>query len=168
MLRADVEAIRRVNGRLLPFVFPQLFAVATYRAGAALRARGLGKTARLAGIIGQVLTGAEIDPQAKIGPGLLLEHTAGVVIGPGVVAGKRLRLFGGTLLGSTFNLPGSKRPHWGFPTIGDDVLVLAKASILGPVCIGDRAVIGAHALVIDDVPAGAVARGVPAKSFPRQ
>ena len=168
MFRADIAAIRDIKGRVLPFLFPHLFAVAMYRLSSALRARRLVRSARVVAIIGQLLTGAELAPEAEIGPGLFLCHTTGVIVGPGVIAGARLRLFSGALLGSTFNDSGSKRPELGFPTIGDDVLVLAKASILGPVIVGDRAVIGAHALVLDDVPADAVARGIPAKSFPRQ
>jgi len=39
----------------------------------------------------------------------------------------------------------------------------AKATILGNVCIGEGAKIGAAALVITDIPAGATAVGVPAK-----
>ena len=37
--------------------------------------------------------------------------------------------------------------------------------MLGPIHVGDGAVIGAHALVLHDVPPGAVARGVPAQSY---
>jgi serine O-acetyltransferase len=51
--------------------------------------------------------------------------------------------------------------------LGDDVIVLAKASVLGPVTVGDRAVVAAHALVIDDVPSGSIARGLPARTSPR-
>jgi len=49
------------------------------------------------------------------------------------------------------------------PTLGDNVVVGAGAKILGPVWIGDGAQIGANAVVITDVPAGAIAVGVPAK-----
>ena len=49
------------------------------------------------------------------------------------------------------------------PTLGDRVVVGAGAKILGPVWIGDGAQIGANAVVINDVPAGAIAVGVPAR-----
>jgi serine O-acetyltransferase len=45
--------------------------------------------------------------------------------------------------------------------------VFAKASVIGPIHVGDRAVVGAHALVLDDVPPDSTARGLPAVSFPR-
>jgi len=48
------------------------------------------------------------------------------------------------------------------PTLGDNVVVGAGAKILGPVWIGDGAQIGANAVVVKDVPAHAVAVGVPA------
>ncbi len=116
-------------------------------------------------IVAQMLTGAEIDWRAQIGPGFFLEHPAGVVVGDGVVAGRNLVLGAAALLGANSFYESRTRPNVGFPTLGDDVFVFAKASIIGPVEVGDRAVIGAHALVLDDVPADAVARGVPARSY---
>ncbi len=103
-------------------------------------------------VVGQALTGAEISGAATIGPGLRLTHTGGIVVGTGVVAGANLILYSGVLLGNY----GPGRP--GQPTLGDDVRVCSKASILGPVRIGDRALIGAHALVVDDVPAAGTVR----------
>jgi serine O-acetyltransferase len=51
----------------------------------------------------------------------------------------------------------------GAPRIGDDAFIAVGAKILGPVNIGTGARIGANAVVLRDVPAGAVAVGVPAK-----
>ena len=162
---ADLAAARRQkSGRLVPFLFPNVFAVAMYRLASALRTRGAVRTARLATVVAHVLTGAEIDPQAVIGAGLFLEHTTGVVVGPGVVAGRNVVLGAAVLLGSR---PESQsRPRTGFPMLGDNVTVWSKASIIGPVRVGDYAIIGAHALVLDDVPPNTVARGIPARMFP--
>ncbi|WP_369816338.1 DapH/DapD/GlmU-related protein [Cellulomonas sp. Leaf334] len=52
----------------------------------------------------------------------------------------------------------------GSPRVGDDVHLGAGSRVLGPVVVGDRAVVGANAVVVADVPAGAVAVGVPARS----
>ena len=49
------------------------------------------------------------------------------------------------------------------PTLGNDVLVGAGAKILGPIIVGDNARIGANAVVLHDVPAGATVVGVPGK-----
>jgi serine O-acetyltransferase len=54
------------------------------------------------------------------------------------------------------------------PTLGKRVNVGAGAKILGAVSIGDGASIGANAVVLDDVPAGAVAVGIPAKVLPNK
>jgi serine O-acetyltransferase len=48
------------------------------------------------------------------------------------------------------------------PVIGDNCNIGAGAKILGKVVIGDGASIGANAVVIKDVPANAIAVGVPA------
>lgn len=49
------------------------------------------------------------------------------------------------------------------PIIGEKVYIGAKATIIGPVKIGNGAKIGAGALVITDIPAGCTAVGVLAK-----
>jgi serine O-acetyltransferase len=48
------------------------------------------------------------------------------------------------------------------PTIGNNVVIGAGARVLGPIYVGDGAQIGANSVVVKDVPAGAVATGVPA------
>lgn len=149
LLRADWAAIRRASSNPLAHVFPQFFAVAAYRVSHVLWRRGKPRLGRVSMLVGLVLTGAEISGAATIGPGLRLTHTGGIVVGTGVVAGADLILYAGVVLGNH----GPNRR--GQPTLGDGVRVCSKASILGPVQIGDGAVIGAHALVIDDVPAGA-------------
>lgn len=163
-LKADValaRARRSDHDLLLPYLFPHLFAVASYRLAHELGRRGLAPLARLLQIIALTLTGAELDWRAELGPGLFLEHPQGVEIGDGVITGANLVLGLGVLLGSTFHRPAKT----GFPTIGDHVEIWAKASVLGPVHVGDGAIVGAHALVMHDVPPGAVARGVPAQSY---
>ena len=152
LLRADWAAIKHASPNPLTYVFPQFFAVAAYRVSHFLWRRGMLRLSRVSMLIGQVLTGAEISGAATIGPGLRLTHTGGIVVGTGVVAGADLILYAGVLLGNY----GPNRE--GQPTLGDGVRVCSKASILGPVQIGDGALIGAHALVVDDVPAGATVR----------
>ncbi len=155
LLRSDAEALRFHRQRFWPFVFPNYFAVAVYRLAHALRCRRLGIPARLISMAAQTLTGAEIDPGARIGPGLSLAHTHGIVVGEGVRAGARLRLYGGAVLGSTSN---ERRGH-GHPALGHDVTVWSKATVAGPVTVGNGASIGAHALVMRDVPSCDLAVG---------
>ena len=49
------------------------------------------------------------------------------------------------------------------PVIGDNVRIAAGAKILGPVIVGSRTIIGANAVVLNDVPDDSVAVGVPAR-----
>jgi serine O-acetyltransferase len=99
------------------------------------------------------VTGAEIHPAARFGPGLALVHSTGIVVGHEVVAGRDLVLYHGVTLGH--NGRGQGQPH-----IGDGVRVGAGATVLGPIAIGDGARIGANAVVLADVPIGATVVGI--------
>lgn len=105
-------------------------------------------------------SGAEISPQAEIGPGLCLMHSSGIVIGPQVRIGRGARIYQGVTLGD------GSRP--GQPTIGDDVTIGAGAAVLGGITVGDRVTIGAGAVVTKDVPSDSVATGSPATHRPRR
>ncbi len=104
-------------------------------------------------------TGADIEFNAEIGPGMFISHPVGIVIGRGTRIGSHVTIFQGVTCGAR-----SWRPEaiGRFPTIGDHCYLFAHASVLGPIRIGNQCVIGAHALFTDDMPDRAVARGVPA------
>jgi serine O-acetyltransferase len=103
-------------------------------------------------------SGAELRPTSSIGPGLVLKHTTGIVVGGEVVAGERLTLHQNVTLGD-------RRPFGGQPRLGDDVTLGAGACVLGPVTIGDRVVVAANAVVLDDVPSDTLVGGIPARAL---
>jgi serine O-acetyltransferase len=49
------------------------------------------------------------------------------------------------------------------PEVGDNVFIGAGARIIGAVHVGKGAKVGANAVVVDDVPAGATVVGIPAR-----
>ncbi|HEY2746869.1 MAG TPA: serine acetyltransferase [Polyangia bacterium] len=113
----------------------------------------------------EITTGVSLPSHARIGPGFYIGHFGNIIVHPDTVMGERCSISQGVTIG----VLGGGRP--GVPRLGNDVYVGAGAKILGPVTIGDGAIIGANAVVLDDVPPGATAVGVPAriveKSAPR-
>lgn len=102
-----------------------------------------------------VICSADVPINAQLGGGLLLTHPNGIVIHPEATIGPNCLIFQQVAIGLG-SLPG-------LPRIGGGVNVGAGAKILGGVVIGDHARIGANAVVLCDVPAGATAVGVPAR-----
>lgn len=119
---------------------------------------GLRLPARLLSQLTRFLTGIEIHPAATIGKRLFIDHGMGVVIGETAVIGDDVVLFHGTTLGGKSMRRGKRHP-----TVGDNVVIGAGAKVLGPVWIGHDAQVGANAVVVRDVPPGALAVGVPAQ-----
>nr|BFD60641.1 serine O-acetyltransferase [Bdellovibrio sp. CKG001]BFD64055.1 serine O-acetyltransferase [Bdellovibrio sp. HM001] len=110
--------------------------------------------ARLVAEISRWLTGIEIHPGATLGKRLVIDHGFGVVIGETAVIGDDCIIFHGVTLGGLKFDPVKRHP-----TVGNKVLIGTGAKILGPIHIGDGAMIGANAVVIRDVPAGATVVG---------
>ncbi|GAA1783740.1 serine O-acetyltransferase [Luedemannella flava] len=99
-------------------------------------------------------TGIEIHPGATIGRRLFIDHGSGVVIGETAVIGDDVTMFHQVTLGGRGwwrDAKGSRR----HPSVGDRVVLGVGATVLGPVHVGDDARVGAHALVLRDVPPGA-------------
>ena len=101
-----------------------------------------------------ILCHAVIGRKARLGPGLVIVHSLGIMINGDVCAGKNLVLEHEVTMGSEKGRS---------PVLGDDVFVGAGAKVLGGVKVGSHAKIGANAVVTKDIPDGATAVGVPAR-----
>lgn len=98
--------------------------------------------------------GLDIMPAVSIGPGLYIPHPVGTVVMAHSI-GSRCHIISSVTIGMR-NTPA-------FPVIGDDVTIGAGARVLGDIRIGNGAQIGANAVVVDHIPDGATAVGIPAR-----
>lgn len=138
--------------------YPGFHAIALHRVAHSLWKLQLKLLARVISNLSRMLTGIEIHPAAVIGAQCFIDHGTGVVIGETAVIGDRVTLFQGVTLGGMSC--GQTKRH---PTLGDDVMVGAGAKLLGAITVCDGAKIGANAVVLTDVPAGASYVGIPAR-----
>lgn len=104
----------------------------------------------------QIATGSFIPREVEIGDAPHLVHHFDIRIHPKAKLGDRVGLMHEVTIATTMH-------RLGAPTIGNDVFIGPGAKIVGPVKIGDGAVIAPNSLVLSDVPAKATAIGVPAK-----
>jgi serine O-acetyltransferase len=142
-------------------LYPGVLAVALHRVAHWLYRGHMFFLARFVNHFARLFTGIDIHPGAKIGSNFFIDHGF-VVIGETAEIGDNVTMYQCVTLGGTnpTNGEGGKR----HPTILDNVIVGSGAQILGPIIIGERARIGAAAVVTDDVPAGATMVGQKARS----
>ncbi|CAM3526330.1 acetyltransferase [Corallococcus sp. ZKHCc1 1396] len=120
------------------------------------------KVPRLAGVVSAVgnrLHNSHVDTRAALHPSVELGYGGiGVIIAPGVEIGEN------SFISQNVSLEGAPGIA-GVPRVGRDVYIGVGAQVLGPVTVGDGAKIGANALVMEDVPPGAVVAGIPARDL---
>ena len=138
--------------------YPGVHAQAFHRLAHGLWRRGWQRSGRFLSHVSRFLTGIEIHPAARLGPGLFIDHGMGVVIGETAEVGRNVTLLQGVTLGGT-SLKREKR----HPTLGDNVVVGAGAKIIGAFTIGDNSRIGAGSVVVREVPPNCVVVGVPGR-----
>lgn len=141
-------------------LYPGLWAIAWHRVAHWLFEAELFFLARLVNHISRLLTGIDIHPGAKIGRHLFIDHGF-TVIGETAEIGDDVTLYQCVTLGGTDPANGvAGKRH---PTLANGVIVGSGAQILGPITVGERARVGANAVVTKDVMPGAVMVGIPAK-----
>jgi serine O-acetyltransferase len=109
--------------------------------------------------LGRFVSGIEIHPGATIGRRVFIDHGMGVVIGETAQIGDDCTIYQGVTLGGTSLTKGAKR----HPTLGRSVIVSAGAQVLGGFTVGDGARVGSNAVLLQAVPPGATAVGIPAR-----
>lgn len=163
LIRADFDAIRDRDpaargGLETALTYPGLHALVAHRLAHRLWAANWRSTARVLSYLARMFTGIDIHPGARIGPGLFIDHGAGVVIGETAEIGTGVTLYHGVTLGGVSWSPGKRHP-----TLGDGVMVGAGAKILGPITVAAGARVGANSVVVEAVPEAATVVGIPAR-----
>jgi serine O-acetyltransferase len=112
-------------------------------------------------LLGRILHDIDLPAEADIGPGLELGYGGlCVVVDPKARIGQDCFLSPGVTVGRL-------TPQGEAPVLGNSIYVGTGAKILGPVRVGDYAIIGANAVVTEDVPYGAIMAGIPAVELRR-
>lgn len=161
-LKTQIAAIRKYDPAArsvleILLCYPGLHSLALHRLASCLWRRKLLLAARFVSHINRFLTGIEIHPGASVHPSCFIDHGMGIVIGETARVGPGTRIYHGVTLGGTGTKRGKRHP-----TVGANVLLGARATVLGPVTLGDGAQIGAGAVVLNDVAPGQTVVGVKA------
>ena len=164
-LREEIETVLKHDPAArsaieVALCYPGLHAVLFYRLAHWLWTRRWLVLGRFVSYLGRMVTGIEIHPGARIGKRLFIDHGVGVVIGETAEIGDDVTLYQGVTLGGA-SLDRGKR----HPTLENGVIVGAGAKILGGFTVRENARIGANAVVLAEVPAGATMVGIPAKAL---
>jgi serine O-acetyltransferase len=163
-LRRDARELIQLEsgkgrGRLRPLFLDSFSVTLLQRARELLRRWRIPLANRVLRRTQLALFGIDLGNEIQLGFGVYFVHTVGIVIGGDARVGDRVRFMGSNTVGTA--------KENGYPVIDEDVVVGAGARILGPVRVGARSVIGANAVVLEDVPPDSVAVGIPATSRPK-
>ena len=102
--------------------------------------------------------GADINPAARIGKGIFLDHATGIVVGETTVIEDNVSILQGVTLGGTGKETGDRHPK-----IRCGVLIGAGAKVLGNIEVGHCARVAAGSVVLAPVPHNKTVAGVPAR-----
>lgn len=150
-----LDADPAADSILEPLLFFKGFhGLSLYRVAHALWMQN-GPAERLAALRLQSLTSQlfalDIHPGAEIGPGVMIDHATGVVIGSTAILGSDIYMLHQVTLGATGKPTHGAKRH---PTIGDGVVIGSGSFVLGDITVGKGATVGANAVVTRDVKDG--------------
>ena len=168
-LLEDIKAIRKNDPAARNFIevvlcYTTLHAVLIHRVSHFLHTRlRIPVLPRFISVLVRVWSGIEIHPGATIGRGFFIDHGTGVVIGETAEIGDNCVFFHGVTLGGTGHHLDKRHP-----TIGNNVMIGANATLLGPINVGDNVRIGATTVIINrDVPPNCTVVGAPGRIVKR-
>lgn len=137
------------------FCYPGLFAITIQRLAHAFHRLDVPLLPRIMTEHAHARTGIDMHPGASLGRSFFIDHGTGVVIGETTVIGNNVKIYQGVTLGALAPAYGQAlRGHKRHPTIEDDVVIYAGATILGgETVIGRGSVIGGNVFITSSVPA---------------
>jgi len=158
-LAATLERDPATHRAIVPFLYFKGFqAIQTHRFTHALWKAGRKDFALYLQSRSSQVFQVDINPNCRIGKGIMLDHATGFVAGETAVIGDNCSILQGVTLGGT-----GKADEDRHPKIGDGVLIGAGAKVIGNIKVGECARIGAGSVVVRDVPPRVTVVGVPAR-----
>lgn len=138
------------------FCYPGIEAIATQRLAHVLYGQHVPIIPRMWTERAHSRTGIDINPGASIGRRFFIDHGTGIVVGESAVIGDNVSLYQGVTLGALSPAKGqSLRDVKRHPTIEDDVIIYAGATVLGGgTVIGAGSTIGGSVWLTESVPPG--------------
>jgi serine O-acetyltransferase len=132
--------------------YPGFYAIAAYRIANYFYIEGIAGIPRIITEHAHSKTGIDIHPAAKIGEHFCIDHGTGIVIGETSVIGNHVKIYQGVTLGAlSVNKEDAERKR--HPTLADNVIVYAGATILGgETIIGSGSIIGGNVWLTRSVP----------------
>ena len=100
----------------------------------------------------------DINPAAKFGKGIFLDHATGLVVGETAQVGDDVSILHGVTLGGT-----GKETEDRHPKIGNGVLLGAGATVLGNIRVGNCSRVAAGSMVVKEVPDNVTVAGIPGR-----
>ncbi len=139
------------NTLLEAAIHPGVQAALAHQLAHRLYTTGHRASARVVAMLARIVTGLDAHPGATIHPTVFIDHALGVVIGETAVVEQNAMLYHHVTLGSVgwWKDKGFAVRH---PTIGANSILCVGSSVLGPVMVGADVIVGAHAVVLADVP----------------
>lgn len=157
-LLSDLEAIldfdpaAKSRAEVL-LAYPGFFAIFVYRIANNLWVHKVNILPRVLSELAHSKTGIDIHPGANIGKCFFIDHGTGIVIGETAKIGSNVKIYQGVTLGA-LSVSKEKAKEKRHPTIEDDVIIYANATILGGnTTIGKGAVIGGNVWITESIPA---------------
>ncbi len=132
--------------------YPGFYAIAVYRLSHELYKLKVKTIPRLFTEYAHSKTGIDIHPGATIGEGFFIDHGTGIVIGETAIIGKNVKIYQGVTIGALLGTK-DKDQAQRHPTIEDEVIIYAGATILGgKTSIGRNTVVGGNVWLTSSVP----------------
>lgn len=137
--------------------YPGLYTIFVYRYAHVLYELEVPLLPRMMSEYAHGKTGIDINPGATIGEYFFIDHGTGVVIGETAIIGNGVKIYQGVTIGALSTrkgqaLSGVKR----HPTIEDNVIIYANATILGGnTVVGKNATVAGNTFVTESIPEGA-------------
>jgi serine O-acetyltransferase len=163
ILRVDIQAVYDRDPACKRFIDPILYfkgfhAIQTHRLAHWLLGQGRRDFALYLQSRSSSLFQTDINPAAKLGKGLFLDHATGLVVGETAVIEDNVSILHGVTLGGTGKDDGDRHPK-----IRQGVLIGAGAKVLGNIEIGHCTKVAAGSVVLESVPPNKTVAGVPAR-----